>query len=476
MAKLDNGTSAQLFALARLWPDTLAGRMIAVLMVSLGLLHVFSICAYYAGTAAIFESSRTRELAGRLLSMERALDVAALEQRDAAAHALSGEGFVVHWDRTSLLPGGPQSDWRLAKLRDELIQIHPEFERLELRLSLHQADSGEPRSFVSSWHPLLVSLTLSDGSWVSIVAASPQIYQLDWLALLFSTTAMAVGILIVSMLLVRSLLAPWKAFTQAADHASIDTTGQGIDERGPREIRRAARAFNNMLTRIRMLVSERAYTLAAISHDLRTPLTRQRLRLELIDDTDLRDKMQRDLDEMEAMVNSSLVYLRGDDPNEEQRAIDLTALLESICSDLSDAGREVQLHAHPGIVVLGRPLALKRALTNVLDNAVKYGKRAHVSMNTEANRAVVLIDDEGPGIPADQQERVFEPFYRIEGSRGRETGGTGLGLTVARTLMRANGGDIRLNERPGGGLRVEVTIPTTPQRENDTKHGNDSGA
>ncbi len=447
--------------LTRLWPDTFAGRIILVLMASLGILHVFSIWAYSAATVAILDASRARELADRLLSVERSLDVASAESRDAAAHALSGEGFAVHWSHDSLPSGARLGNGRLAKFRDALIRIHPEFEKRALHMSLHQEDAGEHRAALSWWHPLLISMNLADGSRVNVATAPPHADRFDWQALLLSTTAMATGILAVSVLLVRTLTTPWKTLARAADHASIDTTMPAIEEAGPREMRVAARAFNNMLTRIRRLVAERAYTLAAISHDLRTPLTRQRLRLEFIDDAELRDRMQRDLDDMEAMVDSSLAYLRGDGSSEERRRIDLSALLQSICDDASDAGHDVDIDIEPTIIVTGGPLALKRALTNLLDNAVKYGKRAHVSARAAPDRAMIVIDDEGPGIPLDQRERVFEPFYRVDRSRRREPGGSGLGLTVARTFIRANRGDLRLDDNPAGGLRVEVTLPRT---------------
>lgn len=445
----------------RLWSDSLAGRMAAVLVVSIGLLHVVSIWMYYVATEAMFEAPRAREMAGQLLSVERALSAASFGERDAVAHALSSEGFEVHWDATSTLPGSPPTDRRLVRLHNELVRFGPALGERDLRLSFHQADSREHVAPFSSRHALLISFRLQDGSWTNIASIPPYSNEVDWMALLLSTTAMAAGILLVSVLLVRWVTAPWRVLAQAAERAGIDTTQPVVAETGPREVRRAARAFNDMLDRIRLLVTERGHTVAAISHDLRTPLTRQRLRLEFIDDAELREKMQADLDEMEAMINSSLVYLRGDNPNEEQRSVDLLAMLATICGNLNDMGHQAELLGSSPVTVFGRPLALKRAFSNLIDNAAKYGKRAYVKVTTEADRVLVTIDDEGAGIPSDQRERVFEPFYRIEDSRSRETGGTGLGLTVARTLILAHGGDIRLDDRPGGGLRVKVTIPRT---------------
>lgn len=446
--------------LTRLWPDTLAGRIVVVLMLSLGLLHVLSIWMYYAATIVFFEMDRTRELADRLLAAERILSVAPSEQRDAAAHALSREGFDVHWEGIGQMRDVPQTVPPLDALRDKLIDIHPILKQRALYVGGHHVETAEHPPAPSSRYLLQVSFELADGSRIAIATDPVKADQINWIALLLSSTAMAVGILIVSVILVRSVTAPWRLLAQAAQRAGIDTLQPVIPETGPLEVRRAARAFNDMLARIKLLVVERAQTLAAIAHDLRTPLTRQRLRLEFIEDAELRERMQVDLDDMEAMVNSSLEFLRGDRQNEELRSIDITAVLASICGDLADAGHQVQLAEHPPVTVLGRPLALKRAFGNLLDNAVKYGRRVHVSLNAASGGVLIAIEDDGPGIPADHRERVFEPFYRIEGSRSRETGGVGLGLTVARTLILAHGGTIRLDDRRGGGLRVDVTLPT----------------
>lgn len=443
----------------RFWPDTLAGRMAIVLVVSIGLLHVTSIWMYYAATEAMFEPPKARAMADLLRYVEKSLSATSTTGRDSIIHRLSREGFEVHWDAGSFLPKSPLTDRRLIRLRDELIQAQPVFSTKDLRLSFHDADARNFAVPIPSQHALLVSMDLEDGTWANIVAVSPYSGEVDWMALLLSTTAMAGGILLVSVLLVREVTAPWRALAQAAESADIDAAEPALAEVGPRELRLAARAFNDMLARIKLLVSRRAYTMAAISHDLRTPLTRQRLRLEFIDDAELRDKLQADIDEMEEMINSSLTYLRGDNPKEERRSIDLTAMLATICGDLSDAGHRAQLQESPPIKVSGRPLALKRAFSNLLNNAIKYGNQAYVCVEPWADQVRVTIEDRGPGIPMDQRQRVFEPFYRIEDSRSRGTGGTGLGLTVAQALIEAHGGTIVLDDRPGGGLRIVVTVP-----------------
>jgi signal transduction histidine kinase len=219
-----------------------------------------------------------------------------------------------------------------------------------------------------------------------------------------------------------------------------------------------AKAFNAMQARIRRLIDDRTQTLAAVSHDLRTPITRLRLRTEFVGDRDLRRMIDGDLDEMERMIDSTLAFLRGAG-GEESKAIDIGSVLRTICDQAADAGHDVVLSGSERAALYGKPLAIKRAFSNLIDNAIKYGERARVSLVDGPNDLVVTIEDEGPGITECEQERVFDPFYRIEGSRSRETGGTGLGLTLARTVVRSHGGEIMLENRPNGGLRVVVSLP-----------------
>jgi len=199
--------------------------------------------------------------------------------------------------------------------------------------------------------------------------------------------------------------------------------------------------------------------LAAISHDLRTPLTRLRIRLEFIEDLEVQQKMVTELDAMGAMVQSILSFARDDAKREPRTLVDLSALVEGVCEDASDSGGVVTFSGPRGIAISGRPVALRRVLSNLVDNAVKYGASAAVSLIAETGRVVVTIEDEGPGIPRSEREQVFEPFYRIEGSRNPDTGGVGLGLSVARSIVREHGGDITLSNRKGGGLSVRLELP-----------------
>ena len=225
------------------------------------------------------------------------------------------------------------------------------------------------------------------------------------------------------------------------------------------EIDRLAENLNAMLERIEALMAGLKEVSDNIAHDLKTPLTRAQLRVEYLDNAELRNQINGDLAEMLAMVESTLAFLKGDQTGEPVQDFDLKAILESICDDLTDAGHHVTFSATRNIVLRGRHHALKRAFNNLIANAAKYAATVTVTTACRDGAVEVLVDDDGPGIPIDQREAVFQPFYRIEASRNRATGGTGLGLTVARTIIRGHGGDVTLHDAPSGGLRARVSLP-----------------
>ena len=200
--------------------------------------------------------------------------------------------------------------------------------------------------------------------------------------------------------------------------------------------------------------------IGAISHDLRTPLTRLRLRLEMIDAGEVQRKMLAELDTMSAMIESTLAFARDDAKEEPRALIDLSALVEGICLDAADAGEPATFTGPRHVVISARPTALRRAICNLVDNAIKYGGSATVTLSVETDHAVMIVEDEGPGIPRSDRDRVFEPFYRGDNSRNPDTGGVGLGLSVARSIVWEHGGDILLANRKGGGLSVRVALPT----------------
>lgn len=444
-----------------LLPKTLVGRTIAVLLLSVGILHLFSIYIYQNGLETVAGAMRDRELAERLVTARRTIAEAPLTEREHAAHGLSTPTLQIHWSPQSVVNAAPSESARAEALRQRMLQLSPDLDAEQIHLGYVDDAAGEPTN-IGDAHPLLASLQLGDGSWINFTAATLPAAAARHGALL-STTAMAVGIVIISVALVRTITAPLRALALAADRTGVDVSAPGMRETGPEEVRHAAVAFNRMQDRLRRSIHDRANMLAAVSHDLKTPITRMRLRAEFISDETLRQEMDDDLSEMEAMIESTLAFLRGETETEETRVVDVVAILETICDDLADRGHRVELLAPPQSALLCRSLAIKRALSNLTDNAVKYGGNATVSLVVRADELEITIDDDGPGILPDQIDAVFSPFHRLESSRSRETGGSGLGLTVARSLIRSHGGDVGLQNRPGGGLRAMVRLPRIGQ-------------
>lgn len=300
---------------------------------------------------------------------------------------------------------------------------------------------------------------LADGTWASFehgLGAEP--FAWPW-RLLLTLAVLLASVIALTLLAVRWLTRPLAVLATAADDLGRDMHRPPLPEDGPTEVRRAAAAFNTMQARLQTYLRERERMLAAVSHDLRTPITRLRLRTELIKDEALRTKFAHDLAEMEAMTAAALDFLRGVNKDEPVQPVDVMALLESLQADMEEAGHAVQVQGQAVAPYPARPLALKRCLVNLIENAIKYGARAEVRVEDSAGQLRFVVADNGLGIPEAEIERVFEPFYRIEGSRSRTTGGVGLGLSVARDVARAHGGELTLRNRVTGGLEAILTLP-----------------
>ena len=256
----------------------------------------------------------------------------------------------------------------------------------------------------------------------------------------------------------RRLTMPFAQLAEGAERLGRDPGAPPLQITGASEARVAARAFNDMQERLRRYVEDRTAMIGAIAHDLRTPLTRLRFRIEGMPD-DLKAKVAADLDQMEAMVSATLQFVRDATETSQRTKLELSSLLESIVDEMHDLKQDATMERSDKVVLEGDPIALKRLFTNLLDNAVKYGNRARVRVFRSGDSAVVEIDDDGPGVSPNDLDRVFEPFYRREPSRNRDTGGIGLGLAVVRTVARAHGGDATLQNRQGGGLTARVRLP-----------------
>lgn len=256
----------------------------------------------------------------------------------------------------------------------------------------------------------------------------------------------------------RSITRPLSELAAAADKLGRDTRQPKLEEKGARELKNAARAFNTMQERLRRYLDSRTRVLAAMSHDLKTPLTRLRLQVETLDDPQAQARFGKELDEMESMVRGALALFRGLDDDEARTPMDVNELLGTLQSELAEMGGKVKIEGRALRRLTCKPQALKRCLTNLLDNAVKFGGGATIRVEEEA-ALIIRVRDEGPGIPPEEIERVFEPFYRVESSRNRDTGGTGLGLSIARDIAQAHGGSLVLRNLPEGGLEALLVLP-----------------
>lgn len=330
--------------------------------------------------------------------------------------------------------------------------------------SLQEALSGSyPVSIIAVPGPrehIQAHITLHDGAPLSIDLWPRLPAIARWLP----------AVLIVQFLLllacawyaVRQVVRPMTRFTRAIDALQPANSAPGMmAEQGPVEVQHAARAFNAMQTRIRDHLQERARILAAISHDLQTPITRMKLRLEMTDAPELRDKLLQDLDNMSRLVREGIAFARSAQPLEEKRQrLDLNAFLDSIALDYADIGRPVAfIPAEEGRVVLTQPQALRRIMTNLIDNGLKFAERVDIRLSYAMNGdPIIQVMDNGPGIPEASLEEVLQPFFRLENSRNRETGGTGLGLAIAAQLTSQMPGTLRLGNRPEGGLEAIIRL------------------
>jgi len=305
----------------------------------------------------------------------------------------------------------------------------------------------------------LIQVRLQDGTWATFdTQITQESANLPWRVLLTLAILLA-AVLLLSYVAVRWVTRPLQLLATAADELGRDINRAPLPEAGPVEVSRAAHAFNTMQSRLVQFIDERTRLLTAMSHDLKTPLTRMRLRAEMLDDGNLREKFETDLVEMESMVTQTLEFMRGLSHREPAQLVDIMGLLESLQADNEAMGRTVAIDGHVTRPWSGAPQLIKRCISNLVDNAVLYGKRAEIRVEEGAHQLTIRVRDHGPGISESKIDKVFEPFYRLESSRSRETGGTGLGLSIARNIAQAHGGDVRLRNHEVSGLEAILTLP-----------------
>ncbi len=305
---------------------------------------------------------------------------------------------------------------------------------------------------------VVAQVQFADGTWVTFDSYLPQDAADLPQRLLLTLLILLVAVIALSLIAVRWVTRPLHLLAAAAEDLGRDIHRPPLAEKGPTEVRRAAQAFNTMQARLRSYIDDRVRILTAISHDLKTPITRMRLRAELLEDENTRARFEKDLGEMESMVTQTLEFMRGGGSDEASRPIDVMALLESLQADAQEMGHAVRIEGSAAAPYVGKPQQLKRCLTNLLDNAFRYATAARLVVEDDAAWLRIRVLDDGPGIPESDLERVFEPFYRVEESRNRSTGGSGLGLGIARNIARSHGGDLVLRNRAEGGLEALLTL------------------
>ncbi|WP_296252522.1 ATP-binding protein [uncultured Stenotrophomonas sp.] len=303
----------------------------------------------------------------------------------------------------------------------------------------------------------LVELKLTDGTPLRLALEYPAVARRSGAAFdpwFLSLLALAIGLL--AYVVARIASSPLQRLANHATELGHDLQREPLPVSGPLEVQRAAEAFNAMQKRLQRHLSERTQMLAAITHDLQTPSTRLRLRLENVQDEQLRERLIGDLAAMQALIREGLDLARSAESAEQRAALDLDSLLESVVEDAAESGHDAVLQQGSGAVLMLRPLAMRRLFSNLVDNAVKYGRAAHVSARRDGDAVEVRVRDNGPGLAEDELEAVFTPFLRLETSRSRETGGAGLGLTIARALAEKDGASLILRNHPEGGLEAVV--------------------
>jgi signal transduction histidine kinase len=439
------------------WPGSLAGRTALVLLLSLMLVQGAGLTIHALDRLDVIRAAQDRDAAVRAVSLYRSVLLASpaarfnvvkeFDDRDDADAQLSPVSFM---------PDAPATQpAELSELRINTLLVP---------MPVNDRPEEIEWSGGTSFGKIYAAMHLPNGPWLNITVYEPPPRAWHASSFLIAFGVMTAAAAVLTLWAVRRLIQPVATLAAAAERLGRDVNAPPLPETGPTEIGKAGAAFNVMAARMRRLLADRNFMLVAIGHDLRTPITRLKLRAEYMEDDEQRRKMLGDLEELEAMVSATLAVGRDTSIDEPLAALDLAELVRTVLDETADATPEAaDLLTFSGpdhLVVRARPFALKRALTNLISNAVKYGGCARVTLGgVEARQITLAIEDEGPGIPASDAERLFQPFQRLETSRNRETGGIGLGLTIARNILRSHGGDVLLGNRATGGARATVILP-----------------
>ncbi len=436
--------------LQRLLPRSIGGQVVAILVSALLLSQALALILYLLLVPERDALQRPRSIAATIATLVKIVEALPPEQRAHAAFAAAGKGLSSTYSITQpqLVPSGqptPPSDvvrWianETGKSPNDIIVV--------------------PSNGLEPTPRLRMAIPLHGGGWLNIDTNLGLFGRFGLLQQIAAVAFLFLSIGCLSIWLARWVTLPLSRFASAAERLGTEGTAPLLPERGPMEVSRAAHTFNLMQHRLRRFLEAQTRMLAAISHDLRTPLTRIRLRLEMTPTTENNAKMLQDLTRMEQMLASTLSFLRDQEDSEAAEAVDLASLLQALCDEFTDTGTATTYSGPSHCALWSRPQALERAFSNLIGNATKFGTAVDVRLTQSAAQIIIDIEDDGPGIPEPEKEKVFEPFYRCDDARNCEKSGVGLGLSIARTIILSHGGEVQLLDRTPHGLIAHVLLP-----------------
>jgi two-component system osmolarity sensor histidine kinase EnvZ len=434
-----------------LWPLGFIGQVMAVLLAAITLEFVGSTLLYEYLEIGSVREERARQFAEQIIVADRLLAATAPDQRPDLAKQLTSEHVEISWVRDPVLDETERST-ALEDIHEKMLAWETGLVGRDMRLSV----AGDNNIVVGT-------LRLADDTWLYFRSSFTNNPWTGFTKAFLSLSILVLGVLLAAVLVIRSLGTPVRALARAADSIGGEGTPVTISERGSRDLKMVARAFNAMQDRINQLLASRTQMLVAVSHDLRTPLARLRLRAEGIGEVGTREAITGEIIEMEHMLTSVLTYLSGESDPEKPVLTDVAVLAMTLVDAAADAGRNVEYKGPDSLHLRVRSLSIKRALDNLIENAIHYGDRAIVTLASDAEGVHLAVEDEGPGIPAHELAAVVKPFYRLDAARPRNTEGLGLGLAIVDRAMRQEGGELRLKNRPAGGLKAELFFQSSVQ-------------
>ncbi|WP_232090755.1 ATP-binding protein [Billgrantia diversa] len=448
----------------RLVPRSLLGQLAFLILAAFLAAQAISVWLFTDERSAAIRAAQRLETVERATAVASALKTAPKASHESILAAANSRLVRFSLDREPLVTGDASGPAAVVDLRTE-----------ELPLSPHSGELAEPPAALAWLHERMrvagvapvefrITVPLADGEWLNVAArfqrpdlqAPPAIVGATILSLVLVMAALWLGL--------RRITHPLSQLAAAADKADLDSGLPEVPVGSPREVRALSEALARMNERITDMLNDRTRMLAALGHDLRSPITALKVRAEMVEDDETRERMIAILDEMQAMVETTLAFARGISTDQPMEEVDLADLVRNLAAELAETGPEIIVEAEHPVISCIRRVPLRRALRNLLENAQFYGGGARVTVRETAGAAEILIDDFGPGIRPEDLERVFDPFTRLETSRSRETGGIGLGLPITRAILHAHGGEVVLSNRPSGGLRARIGLPRASAR------------